>query len=142
MITLKVKVTQSCPTLCDPTDCCPPGSSVHGILQQEWWSGLPLPSPGDLPNPGIEPRSPTLQAESLVSEPPGKPHVITLDPPEHSQLLSLSSFLFWLHLAACGTLQRFLNQGLNPCPLSLKPKVLTTGPPGKFLSLPILKSAD
>ena len=40
--------------------------------RQEYWNGLPLPSPGDLPDPGIEPRSPTLQADSLPSEPPGK----------------------------------------------------------------------
>ena len=40
--------------------------------RQEYWSGLPFPSPGDLPNPGIEPRSPTLQADALLSEPPGK----------------------------------------------------------------------
>ena len=65
------KVAQSCPTLCDPMDCSPPGSSVHGILQQEYWSGLPFPSPGDLPNPGIKPRSPALQADTLPSEPPG-----------------------------------------------------------------------
>ena len=39
----------------------------------EYWSGWPFPSPGDLPNPGIEPRSPILQAESLPAEPPGKP---------------------------------------------------------------------
>ena len=44
-----------------------------GFSRQEYWSGLPLPSPGDLPNPGIEPRSPTLQADALTSEPPGKP---------------------------------------------------------------------
>ena len=40
---------------------------------QEYWSGLPFPTPGDLPNPGIEPRSPALQADSLPSELPGKP---------------------------------------------------------------------
>ena len=44
-----------------------------GFSRQEYWSGLPFPSPGDLPNPGIEPRSPALQADSLPSEPPGKP---------------------------------------------------------------------
>ena len=98
-------------TLCDPVDCSPPGSSIHGILQarilewvaisfsrgssrffatpwtvahqaplsvessrQEYWSGLPCPSPRDVPNPGIKPGSPTLQADSLPpSEPPGKP---------------------------------------------------------------------
>ena len=44
-----------------------------GFSRQEYWSGLPFSSPGDLPDPGIEPRSPTLQAEALTSEPPGKP---------------------------------------------------------------------
>ena len=45
----------------------------RGFSKQEYWSELPCPSPGDLPNPGIEPRSSTLQANSLPSEPPGKP---------------------------------------------------------------------
>ena len=44
-----------------------------GFSRQECWSGLPFPSPGDLPDPGIEPRSPALQADVLPSEPPGKP---------------------------------------------------------------------
>ena len=67
-------VTQSCPTLFDPMDCSPPGSSVHGdFSRQEYWSGLPCLPPGDFPNPGIEPRSPALQVDSLPSEPPGKP---------------------------------------------------------------------
>ena len=44
-----------------------------GFSRQECWSGLPFPSPGDLPDPGIEPGSPTLQADALLSEPPGKP---------------------------------------------------------------------
>ena len=43
-----------------------------GFSRQEYWNGLPFPSPGDLPNPGIEPKSPSLQAEALTSEPPGK----------------------------------------------------------------------
>ena len=50
----------------------PPGSSVHGFSTQEYWSGFPFPSPGDLPDPGIKPRSPALQAESLLSEPQGR----------------------------------------------------------------------
>ena len=57
----------------------PLGSSVHRISQQEYWSGLPFPSPGDLPQPGSEPRSPALQADSLPSEPPGEP----MDVPVH-----------------------------------------------------------
>ena len=64
-------VTQLCPTLCDPMDYTLPGSSVHGILQARYWNGLPFPSPGELPNPGIEPRPPAFQADSLPSDPPG-----------------------------------------------------------------------
>ena len=61
----------------DRAVCChPAGLPIPLSMEfskQEYWSGLPLPSPGDLPNPGIEPRSPALQADSLPSEPPGKP---------------------------------------------------------------------
>ena len=66
-------VAQSCPTLCDPMDCSLPGFSAMGFSRQEYWSGLPFPSPGDLPDPRIEPRSPTLEADALTSEPSGKP---------------------------------------------------------------------
>ena len=61
------------------SDSVTPGTIAHqaslsmGILRQEYRSGLPCPSPGDLPNPGVEPSSPALQADSLLSEPPGKP---------------------------------------------------------------------
>ena len=109
------KLLQSCLTLCNPMGCSLPGSSVHGILLQEYWSGLPCPPPGstifvvvvkvtqscltlfnpkdytvhgilqgrilewvafpfpgDLLNPGIKPRAPALQADSLPAEPQGK----------------------------------------------------------------------
>ena len=116
------EVAQSCPTLCDPVNWGPPGSSVLGILQarilewvaisfsretsqprdrtqvshiagrhftiwatrevpQEYWSGLVFPSPGDFPNPGIEPRSPALWADTLTSEPPGNIHTWLLEKP-------------------------------------------------------------
>ena len=69
-----VLVLQSCPTLGDTMDCSPPGSSVLcPFSRQEHWSGLPFPSPGDLLDPGIESRSPSLQADSLPSEPARKP---------------------------------------------------------------------
>ena len=55
-VKVKVKVVQSCLTLCDPMDCI-----VHGILQARILEWVAFPSPGDLPNPGIEPRSPTMQ---------------------------------------------------------------------------------
>ena len=64
---------QSCLTLCDPMNCSSRLLCSWGFSRQEYWSGLLCPSPGDLPNPGIEPRSPALQADSLPSEPPGKP---------------------------------------------------------------------
>ena len=50
----------------------PPGSSVHGFSRQEYWSGWPFSSPGDLSNPGIEPRFPALWADSLPAEPQGR----------------------------------------------------------------------
>ena len=65
--------------LCDPMGCSPPRSSAHGFSRQEYWSGLPCPPPGDLPDPGIEPGSPALQADSLMSEPPGKPRHTRVD---------------------------------------------------------------
>ena len=50
-----------------------------GFFRQEYWSELPFPSPGDLPNAGIEPRSPAWQADALSSEPPGKPYSTILE---------------------------------------------------------------
>ena len=64
----EVKVAQSCPTLCNPMDCI-----VHGILQARILEWVAFPFSMDLPNPGIEPRSPVLQADSLPAEPLGKP---------------------------------------------------------------------
>ncbi|XDA80937.1 hypothetical protein R6Z07M_010880 [Ovis aries] len=62
-------VVQSCLTFCNPTRLL----CLWGFSGQEYWSGFPGPPPRDLPNPGIEPSSLTLQADSLPSEPPGKP---------------------------------------------------------------------
>ena len=66
--------SQLCPTLCDPIDCSPDCKlfSPWRFFRQEYWSGLPCPPPRYLHKPGIEPRSPALQANSLPSEPPGK----------------------------------------------------------------------
>ena len=65
---MKVLVTQSCLTLCDTMDCSHTLLSVE-FSRQEYWSGKTFPSPGDLPNPGIEPKSPILQTDSLQPEP-------------------------------------------------------------------------
>ena len=69
---VRVLVAQSCPTLCDPIDRSPQAPPSMEFSRQEYWNGLPFPSPGDLPNPGIEPGSSALQADSLPSEPQKK----------------------------------------------------------------------
>ena len=66
-------VTQSCPTLCDPMDCSPPGSSVHEIFWARILEWVAISFSKALPNPGMEPWSPVLQADSLPSELQGKP---------------------------------------------------------------------
>ena len=65
------EVTQSCPTLCDPMDCSLPGSSIHGIFQARVLEWGAISFSGDLPDLGIEPGSPALQADALPSKPPG-----------------------------------------------------------------------
>ena len=69
-----VSVTQLCPTLCDPLVVHQPPLSME-FSRQEYWSGLPCPPPGDLPDTGIERRTPALQGDSLPSGPPGQPTV-------------------------------------------------------------------
>ena len=71
------EVAQSCLTLCNPCTVAHQAPPSMGFSSQEYWSGLPFPSPEDLPNPGIEPRSPTLWTDALTSEPPGKPWIVS-----------------------------------------------------------------
>ena len=67
------EVTQSCPIFCNPwTVACQAPPSM-GFSKQEYWNGLPFPSPGDLPDQGIEPKSPIFWEDSLSAEPQGKP---------------------------------------------------------------------
>ena len=66
------EVAQSRPTLFDPWTVAHQVLPSMGFSRQQYWNGLTFPSPGDLPSPGIEPRSPTLQADALPSEPRGK----------------------------------------------------------------------
>ena len=86
---------------CDPMDWSPPGSSVHGISQQEYWNRLPFPPPGDLPDPGMESMSPALAGGSFTVEPPGKRGCILHRPPATQSSL----------LPACST----RSQALEPC---------------------------
>ena len=75
-----VLVAQSCPTVFDPMDCSPPDSSVPGILQARILEWVASPFLGELPDPGIGPRSPALQRDSLLSEPPGKALTYVINP--------------------------------------------------------------
>ena len=68
-------MAQSCLTLCDPMDYSLPGPLSMEFSSQEYWSGLSFPSSGDVPDPGIKPGSPALQADSLPTELLGKPHI-------------------------------------------------------------------
>ena len=71
-------VAQSCPILCDPMAVVCQAPLSIGFSRQDYWSGLPFSSPGDLPNPGIKPGFLALQVDSLPPEPPGKPLNIML----------------------------------------------------------------
>ena len=70
-------INQLCPTLWDPMDYSLLGTSVHGLLQQEYWSGFPFPSPGHLPDPGLKPMSLALADRFFTTEPPGKPLILS-----------------------------------------------------------------
>ena len=73
-----MSVAQSCLTLCDPTDCTDQALRSMGFSRQEHWTGLPCPSPEDLPDVEIEPRCPALQAASLPSELQGSPALLLI----------------------------------------------------------------
>ena len=112
-----------------------------GFSRQEYWSGLPFPSPGDLPHPGIEPGSPALQADALPSEPPGKLRVKSLSrvqlfatpwtvaylaPP--SMGFSRQEYWSGLPFPSPGDLP---NPGIKPGSLALQADTLLSEPPGK-----------
>ena len=83
-----------------------------GLSRQEYWSGLPIPSPGDLPNPGVKPGSPTLQADFLPSEPPGKPRQLALK----SLFSKLGSFSVPIKQKGPGRPQVWLHIFVGPDP--------------------------
>ena len=94
-------VPQSCLTFCDPMDCSPPGSFVHGISQARIldWVAISFSGGGGLPDSGIKPGSPTLQADSLLSGPPGKPLPLHILLPEYLAFLHFKNIritTFWL----------------------------------------------
>ena len=78
---VRAKLLQSCLTFCDPMDCSPPAFLSMGFSRQEYRSGLPFPTPGDLPHPGIEPMSVT----SPVLTSGFFPTSATWESPRHTQ---------------------------------------------------------
>ena len=103
-----MKVTHSCLTLCDPTD-----YTVHGILQARILEWVAFPFSRDLPNPGIKPRSPALQADSLPAEPPGKPKNTGVGSPSLLQGILLTQESNWDLLHCRWILYQLSHQG-NP----------------------------
>ena len=113
------KLLQSCLILCAPMDCSPPDSTVHGILQAKYWSGLPCPPLGDLPNPGIEPMSlmspalaggffttsATWEAWFLWLGSPKTPHMCPTRQSQHTTWLPIPRKEHW----SCKTVLLFLN---------------------------------
>ena len=75
ILAMKVKSLSCVRLFATPWTVAHQASPSMGFSRQDSWSGLPFPSPGDLSNLGIKPRSPTLQADALTSEPPGKPYL-------------------------------------------------------------------
>ena len=106
-------VSQSCLTLCDPMNCGSPGSSVHGILQARIleWAAHSLP-PGDLPIPGIEPRSPALQADPLPSEPQGFEIYLKYSPAERN-IKALFSTNLWRRRRSSGHLNKVYTDSIK-----------------------------
>ena len=73
LVLVVVLVAKPCSTLASPWTVACQAPLFMGFSRQEYWSELPFPSPGDLPDPGIKPGSPALQADALLSDPPQKP---------------------------------------------------------------------
>ena len=89
----RTKLLQVCWTLSDPWTVTHQAPLSTGFSRQEYWNELPFPSSGGLPNPGIEPKSPALQADSLPSEPPGKPVFTYMNAPVTLKLPYLVSVI-------------------------------------------------
>ena len=119
---LKVSVTQSCLTLCDPVDCSPQGSSVHGILHARILEWVAISYSWGSSRPWAQTQVSWIAGGFFTTEPARKPS---------GNLSSVFKMILWLCPVACGIL--FPNQVLNAHPLLWKCRVLTTGPSGKSL---------
>ena len=124
------EVAQSCPTLCNPYQA-PPSM---GFSRQEYRNGLPFPSPGDLPNPGIKPWSPALWSDALLSEPPGNPIVGKWSSESNSPIVfhfislipKMSMFTLAISCLTTSNLPGFMEHSRFPCNIVLYRICLTS----------------
>ena len=125
---VKVLVTLLGLTLCDPMDCIAhQAPQSMGFSRQEHWSGLRFPPPADLPDPGMEPRSPALQVDYSPSEPPAEPDI---DEWREEYMID-SRVIYWMDAAAAAA------KSLQSCPTLCDP--IDGSPPG-FLIPRILQA--
>ena len=110
-----VWVAQLCPTLCNPMDYSPPGSSVHGIPQARYWSLLLFPLPGDLPDPGTEPQSPGLWADSTVWATRGAPFPLPILKDSSLQWRVNTFWIWWVQWIGAMRTVGSVSLGLEFC---------------------------
>ena len=156
------EVAQSCPTLCNPMDCGPPGSSVRGLLQARMLEWVAISFSRGSPWPRDWTGSPALQADALLSEPPGKPLKTSRGTIEIVHVCVQSCLTFFdsmdcslLGFSVLGIFQQeywhgspFLspgdlsNPGIEPVSSALARGFFTTGPPGKLIGRLIVTKVD
>ena len=120
---MKVLVAKSCPTLCNPLACSHQAPLSLAFSRQEYWSGLPFPSPEDLPDWGIEAGSPALQADSLLSEPSGKPGKCLKCNKENGGILrTWSDYIFKTFVYLCAFKVQRRRRQWHPTPVPLPGK--------------------
>ena len=156
---LRCLVPRSCPTLCGPHDCSPPGSSVRGICQARILKWIVISSPGDLPDPRIKPVSPAFAGGFFTTEPPGKPELYINKYPHFFSIFSYRSFTeYWVELLGpCSrsllvttathththtVLGNSLRKNLNEHFDQPHGSVYTPIPESKFISLPLKAILD
>ena len=128
---VRVLVAQLCPILCDPMDCSPSGSSVHRVLQARILEWVAIPFSRDIPNSGIKPQCPALQAGSLRSDPPGKLSEFPLKKKKKKTNHAPPFPQFSSVAQSCPTLCNPMNSSTPPCP-SPSPRVHSNSCPSSW----------
>ena len=123
MSCMHAKTLHSRLTLWDPMDCSPPGSFVHGILQAIILEWVDMPSPGDLPNPGITPvslTSPALVGGFFITEPPGKPVYVLRHKKRDTESCIIRTLFMQLNLGKCHPVRTCYVLEISVCHVALE----------------------